>query len=79
MLEERVYISQFSVLSDGNINIKKTTEILKDGNIIATTHWRGCLTPNDPQAEAVLNDAYYYSIALATWSSLPQGSSEPAV
>lgn len=71
MIEEKVFISQFDIQSDGKINVRKTTEILKDNIVIASTYWRCVLEPNDPQTQEVLNEPYYYNLAQAAWSSLP--------
>lgn len=66
--EEKVYISEFNILPSGNIQVRKTTEILKDGVSISQTYWRCVLSPNDPQTEAVLNEPYYLSLAQAAWT-----------
>lgn len=66
--EEKVYISEFNVLPSGNIQVRKTTEILKDGVSISSTYWRCVLSPNDPQTEAVLTEPYYLSLAQAAWT-----------
>lgn len=70
MLEEKVYISQFDVRPDGRINLRKTTEIFKDGESISSTYWRCVLEPNDPNAADVLNEPFYYNLAQLAWNSL---------
>lgn len=65
---ENVYISEFNVQRNGCINIRKTTEVLKDGEVISQTYWRTMLKPNDPQAASVLNEKYYLDIANYAWS-----------
>jgi hypothetical protein len=72
--EERVFISEFNVQRNGCIGVRKTTEVLKDGNVVSQTYWRCVLVPNDPQATEVLNEAYYLNIADYAWS---QPSPEP--
>lgn len=72
--EERVYISQFNITPNGQIEVRKTTEIKKDGEVISQTYWRCVLVPNDPQAATVLNEPYYLNIANYAWS---QPSPEP--
>jgi hypothetical protein len=72
--EERVFISEFNIQRNGCIGVRKTTEVLKDGEVISQTYWRCVLAPNDPQAAAVLNEAYYLDIANYAWS---QPSPEP--
>jgi len=67
-LEERVFISQFDIQPNGVINVRKTTEILKDGVVISQSYWRCVLAPNDPQASTVLDEAYYADIATYAWS-----------
>jgi len=74
--EERVFISQFYIQPNGVINVRKTTEILKDGVVISQSYWRCILNPNDPQASTVLNEAYYADIAAYAWS---QPSPQPYV
>lgn len=66
--EERVFISQFDIQPNGVINVRKTTEVLKDGVVISQTYWRCILNPNDPQASTVLDEAYYLNIATYAWS-----------
>lgn len=69
--EEQVYISEFNILPSGNIQIRKTTEILKDGVSISSTYWRCVLAPNDPQANTVLGaDSWYLGIANNAWATL---------
>lgn len=70
---EQVRISEFNVLPDGKINIRKTTEVLKDGVVISSTYWRCVLEPNDPQAATVLADEpYYLNLATVAWENLPE-------
>ena len=38
--EEKVYISEFNVQPNGSIGVRKTTEVLKDGEVISQTYWR---------------------------------------
>ena len=65
---EVVYISQFDIQPNGCIGVRKTTDVLKDGEIISSTYWRTTLAPNDPQAATVLNEQYYADIATYAWS-----------
>lgn len=67
-LEEVTYISQFDIQPTGCINVRKTTDIVKDGTVISSSYWRCVLMPNDPQASTVLNEPYYLNIANYTWS-----------
>jgi hypothetical protein len=66
--EEVTYISQFDVQPNGCIGVRKTTDVLRDGVVISSTYWRTVLAPNDPTATAVLDEAYYLSIANYAWS-----------
>lgn len=71
MLSEQRRISEFNVYPNGNIGIRQTIDVLRDGQSIATTYWRVVLSPNDPQAETVLGDEpYYYNLALQAWAAL---------
>ena len=57
MFTERIVISQFDIRVDGYISVRKTTEILRNGTLIAQLPpWRCVLAPNDPQAAEVLGD-----------------------
>ena len=73
MIEEIVYVSAFNVKADGTIEVRKTTDVVKDGVVIASSFWRGVLTVNDPTADEVLGvDTYYGNIAAYTWSIAPE-------
>jgi hypothetical protein len=65
---ERTYISEFNVLPSHSIGVRKTTEILRDEEVISTSHWRCVLEPNAPNAEEVLDEPYYYALAQAAWA-----------
>lgn len=70
--EEKTYISEFNIKPDGSIGIRKTTEILKDGESVSQTYWRCVLAPNDSQAAEVLGaEPYYMNLANNAWASLP--------
>ena len=70
--EEKVYISEFNVQPNGSIGVRKTTEILKDGEVISQTYWRCVLAVNDSQANEVLGaEPWYLGIANNAWSTLP--------
>ena len=72
MIEEIIYISAFNVKADGSIVVRKTTDVVKDGVVIASSYWRGVLSVNDPTADEVLGvDTYYGNIAAYTWSIAP--------
>ena len=72
MFEERVFISEFNVLPNKSINIRKTTEILKNNVSISQTYWRCVLSPNDPQAAVVLADEpFYLNLATEAWKDVP--------
>lgn len=73
-LTESTYISQFNIQPNGCISVQKTTEIQKDGVVVSSSYWRCVLTPNDSQAESVLNESYYLDIAKNAWS---QSSPKP--
>ncbi len=65
---EVTYISEFNITPTGQIGVRKTTDVLKDDVVISSTYWRCVLTPNDPQASTVLDEAYYANIATYAWS-----------
>ena len=73
--EERVFISEFNVQSNGSIGVRKTTEVLKDGEVISQKYWRTVLAVNDPQANEVLGaEQWYLGIANNAWATMPQGN-----
>lgn len=73
--EERVFISEFNVQSNGSIGVRKTTEVLKDGEVISQKYWRIVLAVNDPQANEVLGaEPWYLGIANNAWATMPQGN-----
>ena len=70
--EEKIYVSEFNVLPSKSIGVRKTTEVLKDGECISQSYWRCVLAPHDPQTQAVLGDEpYYYNLALDAWKDIP--------
>lgn len=69
---EKTYISEFNIQTDGSIGVRKTTEVLKDGEVISTTYWRCVLAVNDPQAQEVLGaEPWYLGIANNAWATMP--------
>jgi len=75
--EERIFISEFNILPTKSIQVRKTTEISKDGAVVNQTYWRCVLEPNDPQAATVLADEpYYLNIATVAWQSTTQPEPE---
>lgn len=77
MLTEQNYISEFSVFPNGNIGVRKTIDVLRDGQPFARQNWRVVLGVNDPQAEAVLGDEpYYYNLAQQAWAGLNPAPTE---
>jgi len=80
MIEEITYISAFNVKADGTIEVRKTTDVTKDGAVIASSYWRTVLQVNDPSADEVLGvDGYYRSLANDAWAMVPAPvAAEPA-
>jgi len=77
--EERVFISEFNVQPSGSIGVRKTTEVLKDGEVISQTYWRCVLSVNDPQAQEVLGaEPWYLNLAHDAWNTLPPPVEEAA-
>jgi hypothetical protein len=72
MTEEITYISEFDIKLDGQIGVRKTTDVITDGNTIASGYWRCVLTVNDPLADEVLGaTGYYRSLASDAWAMIP--------
>ena len=70
MIEENIYISAFNIKPDGTIEVRKTTDVTKDGAVIASSYWRTVLQVNDPAADEVLGvDGYYRTLASDAWRS----------
>lgn len=80
MIEEVIYISAFNVKLDGTIEVRKTTDVTKDGAVIASSYWRTVLQVNDPAADEVLGvDGYYRQLASDAWAMVPAPvADEPA-
>jgi len=72
MITEQTKISAFNVRPDGQIEVRKTTDIIKDEQVIASSHWRCVLEPNDPRVDEVLDEPYYHALATLAWESLPE-------
>jgi hypothetical protein len=82
MIEEVTYISGFNVKLDGTIEVRKTTDVTKDGAVIASSYWRTVLQVNDQAADEVLGvDGYYRTLAADAWALIPAPVvvEEPAV
>jgi hypothetical protein len=72
MIEEITYISGFNVKLDGTIEVRKTTDVTKDGAVIASSYWRCVLQVNDPAADEVLGtEGYYRQLAADAWAMVP--------
>jgi len=72
MIEEVTYISAFNVKPDGSIEVRKTTDVTKDGAVIASSYWRCVLQPHDPSADEVLGaEGYYRQLATDAWLPFP--------
>jgi hypothetical protein len=72
MIEEITYISEFNVKLDGTIEVRKTTEVKKDGAVIASSYWRTVLQVNDPAVDEVLGvGTYYRQLAADAWALIP--------
>jgi hypothetical protein len=72
MIEEVIYISGFNVKLDGTIEVRKTTDVVKDGAVIASSYWRTVLQVNDPAADEVLGaEGYYRTLANDAWAMVP--------
>ena len=73
MIEEITYISAGSTSrADGTIEVRKTTDVTKDGAVIASSYWRTVLQVNDPAADEVLGaEGYYRQLAADAWAMVP--------
>ena len=71
-LTERIIVSEFNVRQDNSINIRKSTQILKDSVVISETYWRTVLMPNDYKLFEVLKGYDdYINLAIEAWKDIP--------
>ena len=78
MIEENIYVSAFNIKPDGTIEVRKTTDGVKDGAVIASSYWRTVLQVNDPSADEVLGvGTYYRNLAQDAWDTAPAPVVEP--
>jgi len=71
-LTEIIFVSQFNVLPDKSIAVQKTTQVLKDNEVLSESYWRCVLSPHDEQTQNVLGDyPYYYNLAQDAWKDIP--------
>jgi hypothetical protein len=68
-LSEITYISEFNIQPNGCIGVRKTTDVLKDGAVISSTHWRCVLSPSATVNTEVLNEPYYANLAQTAWTA----------
>lgn len=72
MTEEIIYISEFNIALNGFIAVRKTTDLITNGKVVATGYWRCVLSVNDPLADEVLGtDGYYRTLANDAWAMVP--------
>ena len=72
MIQEVIYVSAFNVKPNGTIEVRKTTDVTKDGAVIASSYWRTVLQVNDPAADEVLGaEGYYRQLAADAWAMIP--------
>jgi hypothetical protein len=70
-LTERIIVSEFNVRQDNSINIRKSTQILKDSVVISETYWRTVLMPNDYKLFEVLKGYDdYINLAIEAWKDI---------
>ena len=83
MITENIYISYFNIYENGTINVKKTTEIVKDKVVIASSVESFLLEKNDERADEILGvDTKYRQLAQKAWDTAPveeEVVEEPAV
>lgn len=74
-LTERIIVSEFNVRQDNSINIRKSTQILKDSVVISENYWRTVLIPNDPKLYEVLKGYDdYINLAIEAWKDIPDST-----
>jgi len=65
---EVTYISEFNIMPTGQIGVRKTTDVLKDGVVISSTYWRCVLQPSSTVDTDILNEPYYANLAQTAWT-----------
>jgi hypothetical protein len=65
MLEKVSAVDKIEVLEKGQIQVRTTTKIVEDGNVISQTYHRHVLSPAD---DLTGQDARVVAIAQATWT-----------
>lgn len=83
MITENIYISYFNIHENGTINVKQTTEIVKDEVVIASSIQSFLLEKNDERADEILGvGTKYRQLAQKAWDTAPveeEVVEEPAV
>jgi hypothetical protein len=69
---EKIIVSEFNIRENNSIQIRKSTQILKDSVVISETYWRTVLMPNDPKLFEVLKGYDdYINLAIEAWKDIP--------
>jgi hypothetical protein len=66
MITEQSTVDSINVLQDGQIEVRRVDQVLKNGIEIAKTYHRHCLCPGD---DLNVEDPRVASIAEAAWTS----------
>lgn len=64
-LEKQVVIDKIEVLENGTIQVRETTRILEDGNILSSTYNRWTLAPG---ADLTGQDTKVVTVANVVWT-----------
>lgn len=72
---ENTFISEFNILPDMRIAVRKTIQVHKvhedgEAELLSEKFWRRILEPNDVDASTVLDDPVYLGLAQSAWASL---------
>ena len=74
MLEKQESYSKIEVLESGHVQLRKTTKVLDDGEVISQSHHRSVVTPMDDISELPENvqavcNAYWTDELIANFQS----------
>jgi len=74
MLEKQETYSKIEVIESGQIQLRKTTKVLEDGQVISQSHHRSVVTPLDditslPQSVQDVCNAYWTDELIANFQS----------
>lgn len=69
---DTVFISKFEILDNKSIQIRKTTQVYKNDELISESYWRSIINVNSPYLYKILEDEDdYINLAIEAWKDIP--------